>query len=354
MMQRQDPFEKFIDWNVHNEMQGGSSMPSQNIESPSYQEPEDYDIANPKHQETVKTFLGEMPRINHRDQLNDPEYQKQMVHAMELGLGGGINMIENIGSQALRGPAIEAFEKGKEFVKPGINKIKEFMKPNMESESKLSALNPMRYTSKNIAENIVQKGKNIQEQYGKEYQNLWQSAEKKGVGLSPDIAIDFKTISKYTPDKKIEGLTDFIANPSLESAHFAKSDLKALQRSFKKYDTLNKAQRTQKKAIDDAVAKIDAGMFSSGEQDLAEALKNQYQELQSGFRKEVLPYRNKNIQKYKEQELSASQLVKKLKEGPFSVKRGAHHPELKRHELIKKLLLGGGIGLPIYGYLSKE
>lgn len=134
MMQRQDPFEKFIDWNVHYAQQGSKSAPAPEMGEHPYQEPEDYDINNPKQKPTVQTFLGEMPRVNHREQLNDPEYQKKLAMALEMGAGGGINMIGRAGSQALKGPVMEVLGKAKEKAEPYVEKVKDYLQPSKEAE----------------------------------------------------------------------------------------------------------------------------------------------------------------------------------------------------------------------------
>jgi hypothetical protein len=55
---------------------------------------------------------------------------------------------------------------------------------------------------------------------------------------------------------------------------------------------------------------------------------NRYNTIQKGFADEVIPYRNKAINKFKRNEMSPKELVNKLSQGEFMAKRGSYHPEL--------------------------
>jgi hypothetical protein len=202
---------------------------------------------------------------------------------------------------------------------------------NIYGAGKLSsALNPMNLTAKSIAKDVVKTGELNKKRYGNLYNDLWKEAESKGYKDLSDITkgIDINTIRKYTAKKKIAGIENFLNDPSLQNAHKAKSDLLALQRDLEKQTTMREAERKQYKAVTDSINDIQSNMFKDKLGKIDPEMLNRYNTIQKGFADEVIPYRNKAINKFKRNEMSPKELVNKLSQGEFMAKRGSYHPEL--------------------------
>jgi len=222
----------------------------------------------------------------------------------------------------------------------------------------LSKLNPMRFTNKNIIKDILETRKSVQNKYSELYDDLWKQANEKGLGgeLVNKPEIKYNTIQKYTPAKKIEGLADFKANPTLDNAHSAKSELLAIQRELDKKVTHTKAEQKQYKAISKAIKNIQDNMFSTKEGKVDLDLLNQYKKVQEGYKNDVVPYRNKNINLYKAKEITDKQLIQRLSKGPFAAKLGDRHLIGTRDKVKAALKIGGlgGAGAGGISYLLKN
>ena len=229
----------------------------------------------------------------------------------------------------------------------------------LESISKLFGL-----SNKAIAENVLNAEKINKELYKNKYDQLWQKANQKGYG---DMSIskphiDIETLKKYTPKKAIVGIEEFLENPTLDKAHFAKSDLLSLQRELNNKKTLRTAERNQLKAVNEAIESIQNNMFKGKKGIIDPELKSEYMDIQKGYEPDVLSYtKNKAIQEYKRIERSADELVKSISKGKFMAKRGEFHPEINRSKNVKNLLkalgYGGGAlagGKTLYDYGAKN
>lgn len=213
-----------------------------------------------------------------------------------------------------------------------------------------SALNPMNLTAKNIAKNVLSAAEENKRKYSSYYNNLWKEADKKGFGnLSTVVnSIDVDTLRKYSPKKSIVGIEEFVKNPNLRNAHAAKSDLLRMQRDLGKLTTLRTAERQQLKAVTDAIQHIQDNMFKNEKGILDPKMLSKYNEIQQGYAKDVVPYKNKAINKFKKNEISAKELVNSLSGGEFSAKVGKNHPAIK---LRPKILPVVG-GLASYPFLK--
>lgn len=192
-----------------------------------------------------------------------------------------------------------------------------------------STLNPMNLTVKNIAKDVLNTADSNKKIYGNLYDHLWDEADKKGFNNAlNDINIDMKTLKKFSPKKSIQAVVDFDNNPTLQNAHKAKSDLLRIQRDLNKLSTLRGAERQQLKAASDAIDSIQGNMFKNAAGELDQNMLNKYAKIQQGYASEVIPYKNKAINKFKRNEISAKELVNSLSKGEFAAKRGKHHPEI--------------------------
>jgi hypothetical protein len=157
------------------------------------------------------------------------------------------------------------------------------------------------------------------------------------------------------------GVTDFNQNPTLENAHKAKSDLLRLQRDLSKKTSLNTGENKHLTAISNAIDSLQSNMFKDYYGNLNTELKNRYENIQRGYAQDVVPYNNKYINQYKNNEISAKQLVQHLKNKSFAVKKGSEHPELLKQDKIKNALVAAGIGggaisggATLYDLLNKQ
>lgn len=210
-----------------------------------------------------------------------------------------------------------------------------------------SALNPMNLTSKSIAKDILKTAEKNKKSYGNMYENLWNEAKNKGFDSAMyNVNIDLPTLKKFSPQKSIKGIVDFDKNPTLQNAHVAKSDLLRIQRDLNKLGTLRSAERQQLKAANDAIDSIQSNMFKDAKGVVDQNMLNRYNQIQQGYANEVIPYKNKAINKFKRNEMSAKELVDSLSKGEFSAKRGHAHPAIKYRNVFKNhpYLTGAGLG----------
>lgn len=209
-----------------------------------------------------------------------------------------------------------------------------------------SVLNPMNLTAKNIAKDILNTADSNKKIYGHLYKNLWNEAENKGFGDSLyNVDIDTKTLKKFSPKNSIQGVIEFSKNPTLQNAHAAKSDLLRIQRDLNKLPTLRNAERQQLKAVSEGIDSLQGNMFKDTNGNLDQNMLNKYNQIQQGYANEVIPYKNKHINKFKRKELSANELVNALSRGEFAAKRGKFHPELGIRNVFKDHPYFTGAGL---------
>ena len=211
-----------------------------------------------------------------------------------------------------------------------------------------NALNPLKLTSKGIAKNVLKTAEQNKNRYNSLYENLWKESENKGFSDLSDIApqIDIETLRKYSPKKKILGIEEFIKNPNLQNAHRAKSDLLGLQRDLEKNTTMRQAERKHYKAVLNSVADIQNNMFKDAAGNIDKNMLNRYNQIQQGYANEIVPYRNKAINKFKRNEISAKELVNALSHGEFKAKRGRYHPEIGiRNKLLPAAATIGGASI---------
>lgn len=210
-----------------------------------------------------------------------------------------------------------------------------------------SLVNPLKFTNKNLAKDVINaRNKNIKN-YTNYYQKLFKDAENKGFNDALyNVEIDIPTLNKFSPAKSIQGVLDFNKNPTLQNAHAAKSDLLRIQRDLNKLPTLRSAERQQLKAATDAIDSIKQNMFKNAEGKIDADMLKKYENIQSGYANDVVPYKNKAINEYLRGESSAEEMVNSLSKRAFAAKRGKHHPRIGIKSKIKRhpYLTAGGVG----------
>ena len=89
-------------------------------------------------------------------------------------------------------------------------------------------LNPLKYTSKNIAKNVVKAEDVNVERYGNYYNDIFNEAQQNNLGKTlPKIInkLDLRTALKNEPSDSLVSSNEFISNPNTITAHDYKSDL---------------------------------------------------------------------------------------------------------------------------------
>lgn len=265
----------------------------------------------------------------------------------------GVNRLhllpESASKNIIRQPDIsqqinEAFGEAKYPGESLLRGISRNLVPELAGAKALSITNPLNYTNKAITKDILKTGQKNQSFYSKKYNQLFDNAEKQGFDDAlNNVDMDMKTLKKYTPKTKIVGVENFNENPTLQNAHKAKSDLLKLERKYGEKDFLNEGEKEHLTAISDAIGSLQENMFKDANGKINPRYMDQYNQLQRGYAMDVVPYKNKYINKYKRQEINEKQLVEALKNGSFGIKRGANHPELMNQDLMKKTLIAAGL-----------
>lgn len=218
-----------------------------------------------------------------------------------------------------------------------------------------SIANPLKYTDKAIVKDVLKTGEENKKIYNKKYNNLFDQASNKGFDDAlNNVDIDMNTLNKYTPKKKMIGVTNFNEDPTLKNAHKAKSDLLKLQDTLSKKTSLNEGEKTHLNAISDAIDSLKSNMFKDKNGNVNNKFVQKYNDISRGYATDVVPYKDKAINQYKKeartnksgynQGLANKQLVKELKNNRFAIQRGAAHPELVNQALMQKALLAAGLG----------
>lgn len=216
-----------------------------------------------------------------------------------------------------------------------------------------SKYNPLNYSNKNIANNILSAKKEVINKYDNLYNSLWNDVKERKLNFNAKslndkkIKNDFKIIEKYTPqEKKTLALRKFLETPSTQKAHNAVSELKDIKRPLEKKMHLSDAEGEQYRALDRAIKYIENNMFKNNKGEIDKAALARYREISKGYFKENIPYtRNKEIQKYEEGRMKARKLVPRLREGEFGAQMEERHPELENQLFVNKLFKNSLLGL---------
>lgn len=225
-------------------------------------------------------------------------------------------------------------------------------------------LNPLQHTTKNVAKGILQEQENQIAAHTKRYNKLWEKADNAGINNVPVnnslINKNFQTIEQYTTPRQHESLNKFMNDKTLSNAQTAQSDLGQLKRTLEERSRTTPLTGEEKglyNAVSETQKHIEDNMFKDRQGNLNKRLHNEYTDISKSYRENVVPYRyNADIQAYKNKELTAKELVDRLKKGEFAAKKGNVHPELIRNEALRKALMSvvppGGVGTYLgYKYL---
>ena len=224
------------------------------------------------------------------------------------------------------------------------------------------ALTPFNYSKTKIANKIDKSFGDLKGKYNKLYEGLFDAAEQEGISTNlpgsdlPENAmrkIIKKSMRGIDSDVR-ESIEKAFSTNSPRNVHEAQSTLGEYIRNETKIkqrggsidrNALNRAKKLQKemkKELEMALERSESG------------LGNQYKDVSSGYKKEVVPYsRNAAIQEFAAGESVPQDLIKALRGGGKSGKAfrkflAEEHPEVKYNKIIEdaiKIGLGGsGLG----------
>ncbi len=184
-----------------------------------------------------------------------------------------------------------------------------------------------------MAKRILTGAKEEKEKYKELYGNFFKNAEKEGLGASgitiPEINMKF--ISK-SPTKYHQSVKDFFEKPSLETAHWAQSDLGKLARKLEnQYERsgLTSSELKTLKAAQEGRSKIQNSMKQTLESSGDASHSKAYEELGHGYLNDVIPYEVTKEGK------AAKKFMKDLESSEVMAKK---HPELAHGKMLKSLL----------------
>lgn len=217
-------------------------------------------------------------------------------------------------------------------------------------------LNPMNLTKNNIIKDVLDTRTNKMSKYENLYNKLWDKADKAGLSDLSHVAnkIDINTLRDLTPESKLSTVEDFFNNPTLENAHYARSDLKKLKRNLEKNQTKVGDQVKQESAVKNAIKDLNENMFKNANGEVNNKLVKMYDKITKGYADEVVPYKSPMIRKYLNREKTADQLFNSLNKDTFGARAYSNHPALvirNNLNLLKNLgLIGGAAGGALYGF----
>lgn len=214
-----------------------------------------------------------------------------------------------------------------------------------------SLLNPMNLTAKSIANDILKTEKRQVNIHSKEYNKIWNEADKSGFNNVPvdakKLSDNLSIIEKYKTPKDYQSLEDFIINPSLANAQKAQSDMGIIHRKLQEKSSngaLTSEEISVYNAAKEAEKHIESKMFYNKSGNTNQSLKDKYTKLTNSYRENVVPYKyNSSIQAYKSRKMLPNELVNSLSRGEFAAKKSGAHPAIKIRNMLSPLLTGAGL-----------
>jgi hypothetical protein len=221
-----------------------------------------------------------------------------------------------------------------------------------------NALNPMNLTERGITNNVLREGERQIAKHTNMYNKLWRSADRAGIHDVPTdtnlINTNLKFIQQYKSPLHYRTLQYFEADPTLPNAQAAVSDLRGMIRGLdekSRTSSLTGEERNLYDALYQTEEHIENNMFRNPNGEVNNQLQNRYRTITNSYRENVVPYRyNKNIQAYRNKEITRSQLVNSLGSGEFAAKKGGSHPAIWIRNKIKPI--ANSLGLAGLGALA--
>jgi len=193
-----------------------------------------------------------------------------------------------------------------------------------------------------------------------DYSNLFNEASGQGLThASPTKAVTSNqaNIIKNSQPKHHTALKEYVANPTIENAHWAQSELGALQRHLDKIASKNgltPSQNKTYKAVLEARKGIKKSMFSNNALGKSPELAMKYENLGTKYKENVIPYTSlEELSEYEAKRLRPSSAVKDLLNNEeFMIQLAKKQPGIYLHKPLAKKV--GYAGLGATGLLGYE
>lgn len=211
-----------------------------------------------------------------------------------------------------------------------------------------------RSLAKPVADRLVAGKKAVQEKYGDLYNKFFKDVKEEGIDkLSYKPKKEDKILAKQLGEHS-NAYQAFIKNPTIESAHDARSDLMKWTSSFSEKEARKLPAGEQKNAYYAALkAQKELTNIINDRLKLApnKNLSEVYNGLSEGYRKEVVPFFNVNTKDYSRNKIGASTLIKEAKRNEeFMLNLGKKYPELLLNRALYSPLTFGAEALGATGY----
>lgn len=203
-----------------------------------------------------------------------------------------------------------------------------------------------KYHSPNIAKEVLETKRNVQNLFRKKYNDFFESAKEQGINkvFKPKEVKEIgEKFIKRLPQDKTEKLKEFMSSPTLKNAHSAQSELEKVISGYKSKRELLPHEETRLKAAEklrkSINGSIDDVLNISGNKKLAD----EYKSLGKDYAQEYVPYASSNAIKgltSRKLKTSKKDFARKLASEPdFMEKVGKNHPELVEREHAKNAAL---------------
>lgn len=194
------------------------------------------------------------------------------------------------------------------------------------------------FRPKVISNNIIGHKKNVENIYKQAYDDFFDKAEDVGVEKVPPPNIDFNRVLKNTQSHYHESLENYLKNPTLNNAHDAQSDLFRYIKDNKNQSLTKSQAKTYNQAVK-ARNHINTSIYTELNRYPESELNTTYANLSKGYKRDVVPYKDKNIINYQNKKLSGNKLIKSLlNNDEFMSKESSKYPELQLHQFINNPL----------------
>jgi hypothetical protein len=195
----------------------------------------------------------------------------------------------------------------------------------------------------------------------RDYGQLFTEANQQGFsrvanpGVSP---AQQRLITQNSRPIHHRALNDYLENPTLENAHWAQSELGALERhmeSIANKNGLTPIQHQTLRAANDARQQIRQSMFNQNGLGASPELAQRYQQLSNQYRENVIPYtRLEDLSEVEAGRMRPSTAVKSLlKDDQFMIELSRRYPGLLLHTPTAKKIGLGALGLTGYDEIKK-
>lgn len=218
----------------------------------------------------------------------------------------------------------------------------------------VSIFNPLKLGAEAMAKEITNTEKKQIAKHTEKYNSIWDEAQRSGFNNVPidaqKLSDKLSVIEKYKTPREYQSLEDLILNPTLAKAQSAQSDMGHIARALEEKSrkgSLTTEEKATFEAAKTAEKHIEENMFKDIQGNVNKKLQDQYKNVSSSYRKNVVPYKyNTDIQAFKNREMLAKELMAKLKGGEFRAKKGSAHPRIAAKEMLTPLglIAGGGLG----------